>query len=105
MCWLALGLFTKSRYMKMAMHSCLGAQPTNKKGDCTMQSKTFQVPSISCGHCVKTIQNEIRDLDGVSTVQADQDTKMVTVEWDAPATWETIKATLVEINYPPASEN
>lgn len=67
-----------------------------------MQSKTFEVPNISCGHCVMTIQNEVSELTGVSKVEASKDTRMVTVEFDAPATWETIKATLVEINYPPA---
>jgi copper chaperone len=67
-----------------------------------MQSKTFEVPNISCGHCVMTVQNEVSELNGVSKVQADQDSKMVTVEWDAPATWDQIKATLTEINYPPA---
>jgi copper chaperone len=70
-----------------------------------MQSKTFEVPNISCGHCVTTVQNEVSELDGVSKVQADQDSRMVTVEWDAPATWEQIKATLTEINYPPAETN
>lgn len=67
-----------------------------------MQTKTFEVPNISCGHCVMTIQNEVGDLAGVSKVQADQNTRLVTVEWDNPATWEQIKALLVEINYPPA---
>jgi copper chaperone len=70
-----------------------------------MQSKTFEVPNISCGHCVTTVQNEVSELDGVSKVQADQDSRMVTVEWDAPATWKQIKATLTEINYPPAETN
>lgn len=67
-----------------------------------MQTKTFTVPNISCGHCVMAVQNEVRDLAGVSRVQADKDTRMVTVEWDAPATWEQIKAALTAINYPPA---
>ncbi len=67
-----------------------------------MQTKTFEVPNISCGHCVMTIQNEVSDLTGVSKVQADEETRMVTVEWDDPATWETINDLLVEINYPPA---
>jgi copper chaperone len=70
-----------------------------------MQSKTFEVPNISCGHCVMAIQNEVSELNGVRKVQADQDSRMVTVEWDAPATWEQIKATLTEINYPPAETN
>ncbi len=68
-----------------------------------MQSKTFTVPSISCGHCVMTIKNEVGDLAGVVRVEADKDTKQVTVEWTAPATWDQIAALLTEINYPPAT--
>lgn len=67
-----------------------------------MESKTFVVPGISCGHCTMTIENELGELDGVrnvSTVLAD---KSVTVEWEPPATWEGIEALLAEINYPPA---
>lgn len=67
-----------------------------------MQAKTFEVPNISCGHCVMTIQNEVSDVSGVQSVQADKDTRMVTVTWDAPATWDQIKDLLVEINYPPS---
>ncbi|MCB0165461.1 MAG: heavy-metal-associated domain-containing protein [Anaerolineae bacterium] len=67
-----------------------------------MQTKTFKVPGISCGHCVRTIENEVSDLEGVKMVSASQDTKMVTVEWDEPPqSWEGIKALLEEINYPP----
>jgi copper chaperone len=67
-------------------------------------SKTFEVPNISCGHCVMTIKNEVGDLAGVTRVDAAKDTRMVTVEWNDPATWEKIESLLVEINYPPASE-
>ena len=67
-----------------------------------MESKTFTVPNISCGHCVHTVQMELGDLVGVRSVNAEQDTKLVTVSWESPATWEQIKQTLVEINYPAA---
>ena len=69
-----------------------------------MNTKTFEVPNISCGHCVMTIKNELADLAGVTRVEADQQTRMVTVEWNEPATWEQIKNLLVEINYAPATE-
>ncbi|MDM8521239.1 cation transporter [Anaerolineales bacterium HSG6] len=68
-----------------------------------MTSKTFTVPSISCGHCTHTIKMEVGDLDGVKTVTADEKTKEVTVEWEAPQTWEGIEALLKEIDFPPAS--
>ncbi len=67
-----------------------------------MQSKTFTVPNISCGHCTHTIEMELNDLAGVRSVNADLQSKQVMVQWDDPATWDTIKNTLVEINYPPA---
>lgn len=68
-----------------------------------MSTKTVTVPNISCGHCTKTIEMEIGELAGITGVQADQASKQVTVNWEAPANWEQIEATLKEINYPPAS--
>lgn len=68
-----------------------------------MESKTFTVPNISCGHCVHTVQMEVGDLAGVKRVKAEEDSKQVVVEWEDPATWEKIEALLVEINYPPAA--
>jgi copper chaperone len=65
-----------------------------------MESKTFTVPNISCGHCVHTVQMEVGDLAGVSRVKADQDSRQVVVEWGEPATWDQIKNLLAEINYP-----
>ncbi|HNS40217.1 MAG: heavy-metal-associated domain-containing protein [Anaerolineae bacterium] len=66
-----------------------------------METKTFKVPGISCMHCVHTIKTELAELAGVQSVDADKDSKMVTVTWGSPADWEKIRATLVEINYPP----
>lgn len=66
-----------------------------------MTTKTFTVPAISCGHCTRTIESELRDLAGVTSVQAVKDTKQVTVTWQDPANWDKIKSLLHEINYPP----
>ena len=68
-----------------------------------MSSKTFTVPTISCGHCTNTIELELGDLAGVTAVKAEESSRQVTVEWGDPASWEKIEALLVEINYPPAS--
>ena len=68
-----------------------------------MTSKTFTVPNISCGHCTHTIKMEVGDLDGVKAVTADEKTKEVMVEWEAPQTWESIETLLKEINFPPAN--
>jgi copper ion binding protein len=63
---------------------------------------TFDIPNISCGHCVHTIQMEVGDLEGVSSVVASAETKQATITFDAPATKEQIVDLLKEINYPPA---
>ncbi len=66
-----------------------------------MNTKTFIVPNISCGHCTHTVETEVGDVAGVTSVKADVNTKQVSVAWEAPATWEQIAAVLQEINYPP----
>jgi len=68
-----------------------------------MTSKTVNVPNISCGHCVMTIEREVGELAGVSSVKAEQDTHKVTVAWDPDATnWDAIADLMKEINYAPA---
>ena len=66
-----------------------------------MTTKTFVVPNISCGHCTSTIELELTDMAGVTSVNAEQESKQVTVSWEEPATWNSIESLLVEINYPP----
>ena len=68
-----------------------------------METKTFSVPNISCGHCVMTIEREVGELKGVDTVKAEQETKNVTISWDPDTTdWVVIEDTMKEINFPPA---
>ena len=66
-----------------------------------MEEKQVHIPAISCGHCVNTIKNEVSELDGVQSVEGDENTKMVTFKWDSPATWENIMETLKEVDYLP----
>jgi len=68
-----------------------------------MKTITYHVPAISCGHCVHTIESELSDLPGVAKVGAEMDSKMVTIQFDDPATEEKIKQLLAEINYPVAA--
>lgn len=65
-----------------------------------MTTVIYSIPNISCGHCVHTIQMELREVDGVKSVEAVQETKQATITFEPPATEETIKALLSEINYP-----
>ncbi len=65
-----------------------------------MTTVTYSVPAISCGHCTHTIETELNDVTGIQSVKADLNTKMVEITFDAPASEESIKALLTEINYP-----
>jgi len=67
-----------------------------------MNTITYTVPNISCGHCVHTIKTELGGLAGVARVDAEADTKKVTVQFDSPADDSKIKSLLAEINYPVA---
>ncbi len=67
-----------------------------------MEKQTFNIPNISCGHCTMSIENELKDIDGISDVQSNVAEKTVTVQWQAPVTHKKILDTLKEINYPVA---
>lgn len=68
-----------------------------------MSDKTVDVPGISCGHCVMTIEREVGELPGVRSVKAEQETRRVTISWDPETTdWVVIEETMKEINFPPA---
>ena len=67
-----------------------------------MTTVKYSVPNISCGHCVNTIQTEVADVAGVQTVKADQESQIVEITFDDPATEDVIKTLMAEINYPVA---
>jgi len=49
-----------------------------------------------------TIEREVGELEGVISVKAEEASKMVAVEWnEPPASWDSIRALLEEINYAP----
>ena len=66
-----------------------------------MTAVKYNVPNISCGHCVHTIQMEVGDLEGVQSVKASNETKEVEVVFEPPATEDQIVSLMKEINYPP----
>ena len=67
-----------------------------------MTTVTYSTPNISCGHCVHTIKMEVSDLAGVTPVEASAEAKTATITFEAPASEDTIKSLLAEINYPAA---
>ena len=65
-----------------------------------MNNKTFNVPAISCQHCVHTIKMELSEMQGVEKVTPDVESKSVQVTFQDPATEELIIKLLEDINYP-----
>ena len=65
-----------------------------------MTTITYTVPAMHCNNCTRTIEMEVGELQGVQSVKADLNTKKVQIAFDAPASEQTIKALLAEINYP-----
>jgi copper chaperone len=65
-----------------------------------MTTVTYNVPAIHCGHCIHTIEMEVGELAGVQSVKADESTKKVEITFDTPASEQSIKSLLAEINYP-----
>jgi copper chaperone len=65
-----------------------------------MNTVTYTVPAISCGHCTHTIETEVSELAGVQSVKAEIDSKKVVITFDAPADEQKIRVLLAEINYP-----
>lgn len=65
-----------------------------------MSIVTYSVPAIHCGHCTRTIEMEVGEMQGVQSVKADEASKKVVITFDAPASEQKIKELLAEINYP-----
>ena len=65
-----------------------------------MTTVTYTVPAIHCGHCTHTIEMEVSELQGVTSVKADQATKQVQITFEEPANEEKIRSLLAEIDYP-----
>lgn len=67
-----------------------------------MSELLYNVPGISCGHCVNAITEEVTALDKISSVEVDLETKTVTVTGDHLDD-AAVRAAIVEAGYEPES--
>jgi len=65
-----------------------------------MQNVTYRVPGISCGHCVNTIEVELSEVEGVTRVKAEAESKSVSIDFQDPASEGQLIDLLKKINYP-----
>ena len=60
----------------------------------------FTLPSMTCGHCVRTVTDTVQRVDAAATVQIDLPSHQVRIESAQPAA--AFLAALTEEGYPPA---
>jgi copper chaperone len=65
----------------------------------TMTTERFQVPEVSCQHCVNAITKEVSALAGVQRVQVNLDDKTVVVEHGEQVATDQIVAAINEAGY------
>lgn len=66
-----------------------------------MNRHQFQVPDLSCGHCVAAVTRALQALHPLVQVQADPATKAVQVQAPAALSAEQLATALREAGYPP----
>jgi copper chaperone len=64
-----------------------------------MTTERFQVPEVSCQHCVNAITKEVSALAGVQRVQVNLDDKTVVVEHGEQVATDQIVAAINEAGY------
>lgn len=69
-----------------------------------METRTFQIPALVAQTDREVVENALRQLVGVRTVELNHPVKEVTVHWDAPTSWHDIERTLGDLGYRPATE-
>jgi copper chaperone len=61
---------------------------------------TLTAPDMSCNHCKMTIENAVKELSGIKQVNADPNTKKVTVDFDEKTvSLDDIKSVIVDSGY------
>lgn len=66
-----------------------------------METITMKAPDISCEHCVATVKKTAGQFPGVQSVDADADTKIITLTYDpAQVDLAKVEEALDEEGYP-----
>ncbi|MGH9153198.1 MAG: heavy-metal-associated domain-containing protein [Acidimicrobiales bacterium] len=66
-------------------------------------TSTYTVTGMTCGHCVRSVTEEVSKIDGVTKVDVDLGSGRVTVESDAPVDPEAFAGAVDEAGYELAS--
>ena len=64
-----------------------------------MSTETYTVTGMTCGHCVRSVTEEVGELPGVRDVQVDLASGMLTVTSDARVGADQVRAAVEEAGY------
>ncbi|GAB2603628.1 hypothetical protein GCM10009696_06400 [Kocuria himachalensis] len=76
--------------------------PTAETAPSTGTATVYRVEGMTCGHCAKSVTEELTAVDGVSDVHVDLvagGTSTVTVTADRPLSTATVRAAVEEAGY------
>ncbi len=64
-----------------------------------MVTTTFEVPGMTCGHCTGAVTEGLNKITGVTKIEVDLDTKIVSIESESHVEWELIAAAIDEAGF------
>ena len=64
-----------------------------------MSTETYVVQGMTCEHCVRSVTEEVGELDGVSDVQVDLSSGQLTVTAEQPLGTDTVRGAVEEAGY------
>src|SRR5690606_27722747 len=71
----------------------------SRHGGDTMNTSTYTVTGMTCGHCVMSVTEEVSEVPGVTGVDVDLDSGRMTVSSDAPVDDQLVRAAVTEAGY------
>ena len=64
-----------------------------------MSTTTFTVTGMTCGHCVRSVTEEVSEIPGVLDVRVELDTGRLTVTSSAPLEVDAVRGAVEEAGY------
>lgn len=85
----------------MARRMGHGHAPESQGTEGTLTTLTYNIPAVHCPHCKVTIERELSQLAGVSSVSVDVDAREAVIRFEPPATRTAIEERLADTGYRP----
>ncbi|MEU4548854.1 heavy-metal-associated domain-containing protein [Nonomuraea dietziae] len=70
-----------------------------------MSTATYTVKGMTCGHCVSSVKEEVGEVSGVTGVEVDLASGLLTVESDSPVDADRIVAAVEAAGYEVANQS